>query len=195
VAAGNVVTFYQRYGDVGCWFFADGHFQFNFPDHTKIIISADGTWCDFYHLPLEAARDFAAKGTLPSSALDDRQHLSYPLQTLLNFMSKPSRSAKSTTRKRPEINPMLQGIPQANDFRKKVEFIRSVVKEWVTNGGLGISDMTPAGRLRWNGNRELVNVKVPYKHVWVTVGGKNGDERKVVWFNPRKPDELVPDMQ
>lgn len=27
VAAGNVVTFYQRLGDVGCWFFADGHFQ------------------------------------------------------------------------------------------------------------------------------------------------------------------------
>jgi serine/threonine protein kinase len=27
VAAGNVVTFYQRFGDVGCWFFADGHFQ------------------------------------------------------------------------------------------------------------------------------------------------------------------------
>jgi serine/threonine protein kinase len=27
VAAGNVVTFYQRWGDVGCWFFADGHFQ------------------------------------------------------------------------------------------------------------------------------------------------------------------------
>jgi hypothetical protein len=27
VATGNVVTFYQRYGDVGCWFFADGHFQ------------------------------------------------------------------------------------------------------------------------------------------------------------------------
>jgi serine/threonine protein kinase len=26
-AAGNVVTFYQRWGDVGCWFFADGHFQ------------------------------------------------------------------------------------------------------------------------------------------------------------------------
>jgi serine/threonine protein kinase len=27
VVAGNVVTFYQRWGDVGCWFFADGHFQ------------------------------------------------------------------------------------------------------------------------------------------------------------------------
>jgi len=27
VAAGNVVTFYQRWGDVGCWGFCDGHFQ------------------------------------------------------------------------------------------------------------------------------------------------------------------------
>jgi hypothetical protein len=27
VAAGNVVTFYQRFGDVGCWGFCDGHFQ------------------------------------------------------------------------------------------------------------------------------------------------------------------------
>jgi hypothetical protein len=26
-AAGNVVTFYQRWGDVGCWGFCDGHFQ------------------------------------------------------------------------------------------------------------------------------------------------------------------------
>jgi hypothetical protein len=55
--------------------------------------------------------------------------------------------------------------------------------------------MTPEGRLRWNGSRELVNVKVPYKHVWATVGGKKGDERRVVWFNPRKPNEIVPDMQ
>jgi hypothetical protein len=110
-------------------------------------------------------------------------------------MSKPSRAAKSTTRKRMEINPMLQGIPAANDFRKKVEFIRLVVKEWVLNGGLGISDMTPEGRLRWNGSRELVNVKVTYKHVWATVGGKKGDERRVIWFNPRKPNEIVPDVK
>lgn len=27
VPAGNFVTFYQRWGDVGCWYFSDGHFQ------------------------------------------------------------------------------------------------------------------------------------------------------------------------
>lgn len=159
------------------------------------MISADGTWCDFYHLPLEAARDLAANGTLAPTALDDRQHLSYPLQTLLNFMVKPPRTAKATSRKRPEIDPMIQGIPQANDFRRKVEFIKSVVKEWVKNEGMGISDMEPSGRLRWSGYRELVDVKVPYKHVWVTVGGRNGDDRRVAWFDPSKPDAIVPDIK
>jgi hypothetical protein len=33
VAAGNVVTFYQRFGDVGCWAFCDGHFQV--PPHLR----------------------------------------------------------------------------------------------------------------------------------------------------------------
>jgi hypothetical protein len=208
--AGNVVIFYQRFGDVGCWAFCDGHFQvcllcrhlichtyslqFNFPDHTKIVLSADGTWCDFYHLPLEAARDLSEKGTIPSAALDDRQHLSYPLQTLLNFMINP-RPGKSTVRKRPEIDPLIQGIPQANDFRRKVEFIRSVVKEWVTNGGLGNSAMDAKTRLRWSGYREMVNVKVPYKHVWVTIGARKGDDRRVAWFDPRAPEATVPDIE
>ncbi|TVY57109.1 Serine/threonine-protein kinase plo1 [Lachnellula cervina] len=192
--AGDVITFYQRWGDVGCWGFSDGHFQFNFPDHTKIVISADGVWCDFYHLPLQAAQDLSSNGTIPAQALDDRQHLSYPLQTLLNFLAKPTRSGKSTMRKRPEIDPMMQGIPSANDFRKKIEFIRDVVKEWVSKGGIGNSNMEPNGRLKWLGCRETVSVKVPYKHVWVTVGSRNNDDRRVAWFNPRKPEANIPDI-
>ena len=170
--------------------------QFNFPDHTKVLISADGSWCDFYHLPIDSARDLKEKGVLPSKALDDRQHLSFPLQTLLNFVVKPSRvPTKATTRKRVDIDPSIQGIPEANDFRKKVEFIRQVVKEWVYHGGLGNSDMRPETRLRWNGQRERVNVKAPYKHVWVTVGARSGDDRRVAMFDPRKPDEIVADMK
>lgn len=167
--------------------------QFNYPDHTKVLISADGMWCDFYHLPIDSARDLREKGVLPSKALDDRQHLSFPLQTLLNFITKPSRVPKPATRKRPDIDPTIQGIPEANDFRKKVEFIREVVKEWVQNGGLGNSNMKPETRLRWMGERERVNVKVPYKHVWVTVGARNGDERRVALFDPKKPEEIVQD--
>ncbi|KAH8603056.1 hypothetical protein B0O99DRAFT_604958 [Bisporella sp. PMI_857] len=195
IPSGNVVTFYQRWGDVGCWAFCDGHYQFNFPDHTKIVISGDGTWCDFYHLSLEAARDLSESGVLSATALDDRQRLSYPLQTLLNFMAKPSKPIKSTTRKRPEIDPLIQGIPFANGFRQKVEFIRDVVKEWVTRGGLGKSDMTPNGRLRWGGSRETVNVKVPFKHVWCTVGASHGDQRRVGWFDPKTPMADLPDIQ
>jgi hypothetical protein len=196
-ADSNVVTFYQRFGDVGCWVFGDGHFQFNFPDHTKIVISADGTWCDFYHLSMDAANDLSLKGTLPPSALDDRQRLSYPLQALLNFMAKPTmRNGKPTVRRGGmEIDPLIQGIPSANDFRHKIEFIRSIVYEWISNGGIGCSDMTPEGRLKWLGNRELVNVKVPYKHVWVTVGSKGGDERRVAWFDPKTPSEVVQDIE
>jgi hypothetical protein len=132
---------------------------------------------------------------MASNALDNRQHLSHPLQTLLNFMAKPSRTGRSTIRKRPEIDPAIQGIPQANDFRRKVEFILRAVKEWISNGGLGKSDMSPAGRLRWKGYREVVGVEVPFKHVWVSVGGQGTDERRVAWFHPDKPDEIGPDME
>lgn len=133
---------------------------------------------------------------MPSKALDDRQHLSFPLQTLLNFIVKPSRVPKPTARKqRPDIDPTIQGIPEANDFRKKVEFIRDVVKEWVKHDGLGNSNMEPETRLRWNGQRERVNVKAPYKHVWVTVGARNGDDRRVALFDPRRPDDIEPDQK
>ena len=110
-------------------------------------------------------------------------------------MVKSSRSGKGTTRKRPEIDPMIQGIPHANDFRRKIEFIKTIIKQWVSNGGLGNSDMNPQSRLRWIGYRELVNVKLPYKHVWVSVGARNGDDRRVSWFDPNKPEAHVPDVQ
>ncbi|KAF4122591.1 POLO box duplicated region [Geosmithia morbida] len=195
----ELVTFYQRFGDVGCWAYCDGHLQvqFNFPDHTKIVLDATGTWCHFWHLPKAAAEKLAKEGTIEGSALDERAMLSYPLQTLLNFHSKPtiSRSTRtSTTRKRPEIDPELQGIPTANDFRNKIYFIKSVVKEWVANGGLGNSSMSRESRLRWTGYRELVNAQVPQKHVWVTVGARWGDERITTLVDPRRPSDLGEDL-
>lgn len=206
VAAGHVVTFYQRFGDVGCWTFGDGHFQFNFPDHTKLVLSADGTWCDFYHLSIESAHDLARTGVLPPSALDGRQNLSHPVQTLLNFQSSSPSIASasagstrlrtgSTRRTSPMVDPMLQGIPAANHFRSKIEFIVKVMAEWVERGGLGNSRMDVEGRLRWMGPREREGVKVPYKHVWVTVGARSGDQRRVAWFDPKRPGDLVEDLE
>ncbi|PFH62535.1 hypothetical protein XA68_13117 [Ophiocordyceps unilateralis] len=192
--AAELVTFYQRFGDVGCWVFSDGHIQFNFPDHTKIVLDATGTWCHFWHLPQEAAERLAATGTIGAAALDDRATLSYPLQTLLNFQSKPSR-ASSASRRRPEIDASLQGIPAANDFRRKIEFIRDVVREWVANGGMGNSSMSRDSRLRWVGFRETAEAGgALLKHVWVTIGARWGDRRLTCMVDPRRPWELGEDV-
>lgn len=203
----DLVTFYQRFGDVGCWVFCDGHLQFNFPDHTKLVIDAGGVWCHFWHLPAKAAEELAATGMLDESALDERSVLSYPLQTLLNFgvggsVSSTSASGTTSSRRRPVIRPELQNIPAANDFRHKVEFIRSIVREWVANGGIGNSDRSRAGRLRWTGARETwkrapgsaTAEPVPAsKHVWVTVGASQGDVRLSCFVDPSRPEEFGPD--
>ncbi|TDZ23865.1 Serine/threonine-protein kinase plo1 [Colletotrichum orbiculare MAFF 240422] len=190
----DLVTFYQRFGDVGCWVFGDGHIQFNFPDHTKIVLNAAGTWCHFWHLPTEAAENLATTGSLGAAALDERAMLSYPLQTLLNFQSKPSASRSTrtttTTRRRPDIPAELQGIPASNDFRRKIEFIKNAVKEWVSNDGLGNSAMSRESRLRWGGHRETVMGNTPIKGVWVTVGARWGDTRLSAYIDPTNPMEM-----
>ncbi|CAK7265277.1 Cell cycle serine/threonine-protein kinase cdc5/MSD2 [Sporothrix epigloea] len=212
----DVVTFYQRFGDVGCWVFCDGHLQFNFPDHTKIVLDPTGVWCHFWHLPTEAAQRMASTGLLEEAALDARSVLSYPLQTLLNFgvgspgsgstssLTGGASTTTSSSRRRPVIRPELQSIPASNDFRHKVEFVRSVVREWVTNGGMGNSDMSRARRLRWTGARETLKqvpgtmepVAVPAsKHVWVSIGARQGDIRLSAIVDPRRPADIGPDLE
>ena len=192
---GDVVTFYQRTGDVGCWVFADGHLQFNFPDHTKLVLDATGTWCHFWHLPQDSAEKLATTGELDESALDERGILSYPVQTLLNFTTKPAiRPTRNPTRKRPEINPDIQGIPGANDFRRKIEFIVNIIKEWTTNNGLGNSKMDREHRLMWAGSRETVR-SGPSKHVWVTIGARWGDCRYSAVVDPKKPEVLGEEIE
>ncbi|KAK4230512.1 hypothetical protein QBC38DRAFT_468925 [Podospora fimiseda] len=197
-APSDVVTFYQRFGDVGCWMFCDGHMQFNFPDHTKIVLDPTGIWCHFWHLPLDAAKRLEEQGSLSESALDGRAVLTWPVQTLLNFSTVPKqptgRAGSSSSRRRPEISPELQGIPAANHFRQKIEFIRDVVREWNMNGGIGVSDMSREGRLRWMGMRETKNVQIPAKHVWVTIGARNGDKRLCAYVDPRRPGEIGEDI-
>ncbi|KAI0409463.1 hypothetical protein F4802DRAFT_544094 [Xylaria palmicola] len=192
---GDVVTFYQRTGDVGCWVFADGHLQFNFPDHTKLVLDATGTWCHFWHLPQGSAEKLAATGKLDESALDGRGVLSYPVQTLLNFTTKPAiRPTRNPTRKRPEINPELQGIPGANDFRRKIEFIVGLIKEWTSNDGLGNCRMDREHRQMWTGSRESVH-SGPSKHIWVTIGARWGDSRYSAIVDPKNPGVLGEEVE
>ncbi|KAI0486426.1 Pkinase-domain-containing protein [Xylaria cf. heliscus] len=191
----DVVTFYQRTGDVGCWVFGDGHLQFNFPDHTKLVLDATGTWCHFWHLPQDSAQKLAETGQLDEAALDGRGILSYPVQTLLNFTTKSAvRPARNPTRKRPEINPEIQGIPGANDFRRKIEFIVAIIKEWTTNNGLGNCRMDREHRMMWMGSRESIH-SGPSKHVWVTIGARWGDSRYSAVVDPKNPGVLGDEIQ
>ncbi|KAG6363204.1 hypothetical protein INS49_008300 [Diaporthe citri] len=183
----DLVTFYQRFGDV----------QFNFPDHTKIVLDRTGAWCHFWHLSQEAAEQLASTGGMDEASLDDRAVLSYPLQTLLNFSTVPKasqRNVPNSTRHRPEIPLELQGIPAANDFRRKVEFIRAVVKEWARNGGIGKSDMSRNGRLKWPGLRQTKDCEVLSKQAWVTVGARGEDSRHAVWVDSRNPTTLLDEI-
>lgn len=50
--------------------------------------------------------------------------------------------------------------------------------------------MSRETRLRWTGYRELVNMTIPQKHVWVTIGARWGDQRLSTLVDPRKPWEL-----
>ena len=48
--------------------------------------------------------------------------------------------------------------------------------------------------MRWLGIRETVNVQIPTKHVWVTIGARQGDKRISAYVDPRKPKEIGPDI-
>lgn len=161
------------------------------------MLDRTGTWCHFWHLSQEAAEQLASTGGMDEASLDDRAVLSYPLQTLLNFSTVPKasqRSVPNSTRHRPEIPQELQGIPAANDFRRKVEFIRAVIKEWARNGGIGKSDMSREGRLKWPGLRQTKDCEVLSKQAWVTVGARGEDTRRAVWVDSRNPTKLLEEI-
>ena len=47
----SIVARYQRVGNVTVWSWSDHGLQFDFPDHTKLRLSADGAWAAFHHPP------------------------------------------------------------------------------------------------------------------------------------------------
>ena len=154
------VKFYQRLGNVGIWGFGSGSFQFNFPDHTKLVISDDGSWLDFYHLPLAAATMLMSGKTLPADALDGRSVLSFSVAKMLHGLDKDKGS--------------FRVLVEANQLRSKLEFVRDVVGIWAENGGLGcMGEDEEQKRMKWEGMMEKGG-RVQ-KLVWVTVGAYAGD--------------------
>lgn len=152
---GPFVKFYQRLGNVGIWGFGDGSFQFNFPDHTKLVVSGDGSWLDFYHLPIQAAKALKKGRVLEAGALAARSILCCPTPVMLSG-SYPGHDFKDLIRE--------------NELSGKAAFVRDVVGLWAQEGGLGC--MGRKKGIKWEGMLEEGG-----KLVWVTVGAKGGDAR------------------
>ncbi|KAL4969415.1 uncharacterized protein BDV14DRAFT_165910 [Aspergillus stella-maris] len=172
---GQFIKFYQRLGNVGVWGFGDGAFQFNFPDHTKLVLAPGRTrnsspWMDFYHLSPSAARYLAAKGKMHPSGFDTRAVVSDEIATFLGIAYGTSTSS---------LDDRIREVLDANSFLQKIGFIKDVLKSWIRQGRLGgrASPERAGTEMFWEGSQERaqVNGGGSSKFVWVTVGAPGGD--------------------
>jgi myosin-1 len=178
-AYGNAVfpRYYQRLGAVGVWGFSDGSLQvsqvqrlsyipltsdkFNFPDHTKLVISADGTYCNFTCLSTEAMAYLKQNGDLPFKYIRSRKLLS----------GSPTELMFGTSKGKGDMQTIL--TTEANMLREKLRLVVTVVGQWIAGGGLGCSPDGEVQRVEWNGP-QLDEGK---KEEWTTVGRFGGDIR------------------
>ena len=152
----SIVKFYQRLGNVGIWGYSDGSFQFNFPDHTKIVISDNGTWLDFYHHTTQAAKALKEGVQLDFEVLCTRSVLSYPTATMVRGVHEGTD---------------FKEILTVNGFMAKLKFAKQDVGVWVKYGGLGC--LGEEKYLAWEGVAEAGSGKL----VWVSVGSQDEDVR------------------
>ncbi|KAJ5765772.1 hypothetical protein N7520_005331 [Penicillium odoratum] len=176
--SGQFIKFYQRLGNVGIWGFGDGAFQFNFPDHTKLVIAPGRTrssspWIDFYHLSPSAARYFSAKGKMHPAGFDTRAVASDEAATFLSIVNGESLNS---------VEDRIREILDANSFLQKVSFIKDVLKVWIKHGRLGGRPMSRGlpgdipPEMFWQGTQERSQSgSSGTKFVWVTVGAPDGD--------------------
>jgi myosin I len=174
------VRFYERLGTVGIWGFSDGCFQvcsssvlscfvatfeqpfltcnpqMNFPDHTKMVISADGKFCSFTCLSVEAMLHLSDNNELPYRYIKQREVLSGSISGLLYGTADGGSNIVATT--------------EANLFQNKLKFIIDVMDEWISGGGLGCSTDGPL-KPKWEGP----HLEDGKKQDWVTVGRHGGD--------------------
>ncbi|KAI9044691.1 Pkinase-domain-containing protein [Aspergillus affinis] len=174
---GQFIKYYQRLGNVGVWGFGDGALQFNFPDHTKLVISPGRTrssspWIDFYHLSPSAARYLSAKGKMHPAGFDTRALASDEVGTFLSIAYGATASP---------MDERIRDILDANSFLQKIGFLKDVLKGWLKHGRVGgrpfDKSLGVEGGLRsldmfWEGAQERAHGS---KFVWVTVGAPGGD--------------------
>ncbi|KAF2151122.1 kinase-like protein [Myriangium duriaei CBS 260.36] len=153
------VRFYQRMGNVGIWVFADGCIQLHFPDHTKLVFSADGLYISATLVSEQGAAAMSAQNELPAELLRDRQVLAHSTESFLQA-ARSSSASNATAR-----------LVRANMLEEKLLFVVQVLDQWTQAGGVGCSKEGDA-RLRWDG----LWVKDHAKKVdWITVGRYGGD--------------------
>ncbi|KAK5940714.1 Cell cycle serine/threonine-protein kinase cdc5/MSD2 [Knufia obscura] len=162
-AVGHLIHFYQRLGNVGAWRFADGGIQFNFPDHTKIVVyqgfdslSEAETLVDLIYLEPRDAKDMASYGQITHEALERRDLKTFRLSDI----------QRQSGLRRSEME-----IIRTNEIAEKLDWIRAVIGCWIKEGGLG---WTGEERLGWSGLQERREDK-KVKLQWVTVGRPGGD--------------------
>ncbi|KAF2806649.1 uncharacterized protein BDZ99DRAFT_573394 [Mytilinidion resinicola] len=131
----SFVRFYQRLGNVGVWGFGDGSFQFNFPDHTKLVFSADGEYCQFFCLTLDATEHLAEYGQVPFKYIRNREVLKSSIHNLLHGTGSVAMSYRKIT--------------EANLLGKKLEFVVTLMDQWIASGGIGC--VTDLDKLSWTG--------------------------------------------
>ena len=169
---GVFVRFYQRIGNVGVWGYSDGGFQFNFPDHTKIVTYRDSEGSedadrdrdlkmDLWYLQPADARSLATNVGFKDGALERRG------QVTLNVSDVVASSSNALGGKQMKLKSAVEEVLKTNETREKLEWIRGVVGLWVRNGGLGCMG---GEKLGWSGLRERDR-----KLVWITVGREGGD--------------------
>jgi myosin-1 len=151
----NVVKFYQRLGNVGVWGFEDGSFQFNFPDHTKLVLSSEAGYCKFLCLPSEATAKLEDGGDVAWKFIRERATLQASLQQLLYGSADKKDSYKELT--------------ERNHLRAKIEFIYELVAGWCQQGGLGC--LKEPKDHSWGGPRLDEGKRMD----WASVGRYGGD--------------------
>jgi hypothetical protein len=178
------INFYQRLGNVGVWGYsgangeAAGGFQFNFPDHTKVVIypsvdEADGNqeagnmWMDFYYLQPADARFLAKHGGFKEGALERRGILTARVAGVVAGNEEVGKKKDKE-------------ILMSNEAREKVEWIGRVVGGWIDGGGVGRMSVQKDGEgMRWEGlqekQKDVKGDEGKKKLVWVTVGRFGGD--------------------
>lgn len=163
----NFVRFYQRIGNVGIWAFADGCLQVHFPDHTKLVLSRDGTTISATCLTVEAASQISQSGDLSPQQINQRVVLADAVHALLF-----------------EGTRVRQRMVRANQLADKLVFVRDAVDQWVKNGGLGRLDGDDddedgdvvGEKLAWQGLSVNKEGTARNKVDRVTVGRYGGDD-------------------